>query len=81
MTAQTATDPLQQPLRRGQPIWWNIAASRVPRPAYIPKSRDQQAGWVRELDGNNAAIDVMNEERKMETFIVPVDQLRARAIT
>ena len=71
----------EQPLfRKGQPVWWDISMSQT-RPFWIPKGRDIQAGWFQGSDGGTAAIQVMNESREMETYMIPLNQLRVRGTT
>jgi hypothetical protein len=76
----TPSAPEQPLFRKGQPIWWEISMSQT-RPPWIPKSRDIQAGWFQGSDGDTAAIQVMNETREMETYMIPLNQLRVRITT
>lgn len=67
---------------KNQPIWWHIAISRTPRPSWISKGREWQAGVIRDADAETktAVIMIMNEERKLEGYIVPFSQLKPRVI-
>lgn len=65
---------------RGQPIWWNVSASRSPRPHFVPAGREEQAGWIRGVQGDLVAIELMDDSRNMVSFIVPIDQVRPRII-
>jgi len=67
---------------KNQPIWWNVAASRIPRPQWIPEKREWEACWIHDVDNETktAVIMIMNESRKMEGYIVPFRQLKPRVI-
>ena len=51
------------------------------KPPWVVKTREDQAGEVMDVEGDVAAVGILNENRKMETYMVPVDQLRHREIT
>jgi hypothetical protein len=66
--------------RKDQPIWWHVSVSKIPRPPWITKATEWEAGWVQKTDGTNAVITLMNESRHFETYVVPLDQIRERMI-
>jgi hypothetical protein len=66
--------------RRGTRVWWSLARTKR-RPAFAPKTREDQAGEIIDVEGETAVIGILNEDRKVETYIVPMDQLRHRDIT
>jgi hypothetical protein len=80
--SQVTTSPVPEhpQFHKNQPIWWDISMSQT-RPQWIPKGRDIQAGWFQGSDGNTAAITIINESREMETYMIPLNQLRVRLIT
>ena len=51
------------------------------KPSWIPARREDQAGEVMDVEGDVAAVGILNENRKMETYMVPLSQLRTREIT
>ena len=62
--------------RKGQDR--NAAYNR--KPAWIPKGRKEQACVVKavDLELEQAAIVVFNEERKEEVYMVPLNSIRPR---
>ncbi|MFA5745727.1 MAG: hypothetical protein WC932_02580 [archaeon] len=58
-----------------QPIWWRVGPNR---PCWIPKNRLEQAGEIKDIDGEFAMIIVWNESRKEESYVVPIETIRAR---
>ena len=66
--------------KKGSRVWWNLKMARK-KPPWVVKTREDQAGEVMDVEGNIAAVAILNENRKMETYMVPVDQLRHREIT
>jgi hypothetical protein len=58
-------------------IWWDINKSKN-RPKWIPKDRDSQAGEIVDVESDHAVIAILNEGRVVETYMVPVDQIRPR---
>ena len=61
--------------RRHQPVWWRVGPNR---PHWIPKKRIEQAAEIKDIDGDMIMITVLNESRKEESYIVPVEAIRAR---
>jgi hypothetical protein len=61
-------------------VWWSLTRTKR-RPTWCPKTREDQAGEIIDIEGDNAVIGILNEDRKIETYIVPIDQLRNREIT
>ena len=64
---------------KGHLVWWNCAAYNR-KPAWIPKGRKEQACVVKavDLELEQAAIVVFNEERKEEVYMVPLNSIRPR---
>lgn len=58
-----------------QPIWWRVGSNR---PDWIPKQRIEQAGEIKDIDGDFAAIVILNESRREECYMVPITAIRAR---
>jgi hypothetical protein len=58
-----------------QPIWWRVGPNR---PYWIPKNRVDQAAEIKDIDGDFVMITVLNESRKEESYVVPIETIRAR---
>ena len=58
-----------------QAVWWRVGPNR---PQWIPKQRLEQAAEIKDIDGDFAVITVLNESRKEECYMVPVNAIRAR---
>lgn len=65
-----------------EPIWWNLSLSQS-RPPSAPKGREQQAGWIKDVDYSTqtAIISVMDDVRGYEMYAVPLHLIRPRRIT
>jgi len=61
--------------RKRDTIWWRVGPNR---PHWIPKGRLEQAGEIRDVDGEYVMIAVLNEERKEEVFMVKSESIRPR---
>ena len=66
--------------KKGSRVWWNLKMARK-KPPWLPARREDQAGEVMDVEGDIAAVGILNENRKMETYMVPLSQLRTREIT
>jgi hypothetical protein len=71
---------MTESFRKNEKVWWNLKLTKR-RPAFAPKTREDQAGEIIDIEGDNAVIGILNEDRKIETYIVPIEQLRHREIT
>ena len=69
----------QARFKKNAKVWWSLTKAKK-IPGWIPKQREDQAGEVIDAEGDTAVIGVLNENRKVETYIVPMDQLRHRDI-
>jgi hypothetical protein len=65
---------------KGSKVWWNLKMAKR-RPAWVVKTREDQAAEVIDVEGENAVIGIWNESRVVENYIVPLNQLRKREIT
>jgi len=66
--------------RKGSRVWWNLKLAGK-KPPWVPKTRENQAAEVMDVDGDTAVIGLLNENRKIETYMVPINQLRHWEIT
>jgi hypothetical protein len=58
-----------------QLVWWRVGSNR---PSWIPKNQIEQAGEIKDIDGDLIMITVLNETRTEETYVVPIETIRAR---
>ena len=74
------TDPPHR-YRKDEPIWWDLTISKT-RPSFVPKDRELQAGWVKEVnyDAGLASVAIMKEDRTEERYVVPLDLIKPRSI-
>jgi hypothetical protein len=65
--------------RKNDLIWWHASLCSN-RPDWIPKAREWQAGWIKEVNTETgvAFIIVLNEGRKEEIYATPLAMIRPR---
>jgi hypothetical protein len=68
--------------RKGQPVWWKCADAKN-RPTWMSKGRTEQACEIKDVDFEleQAAIVLLNDDRKTECYIVPLDSIRPRTFS
>lgn len=59
-----------------QAVWWRVSPTN--KPPWIPKQRTEQAAEIKDIDGDFAVITVLNEARREECYMVPLNAIRAR---
>lgn len=65
--------------RKNDLIWWNSSLCNN-RPAWIPKTREWQAGWIKEVNYETGVvfIAILNEGRTEEIYATPLFMIRPR---
>ena len=66
-------------LHKNSKVWWSLTKTKR-RPTWIPAARTDQAAEIIDIEGDTVLIGILNESRKMETYLVPISHLRPREI-